>query len=443
MASPKQVERKKLSREELVKRVAAHERFLKKQAGGQRLQINFCVVPRNDFFDRNLQEAELVGADLSECDFTRANLARANLFGANLAHACFADANMSRVDLRGAVLKGANLEGADLSRADIRDGFLVTANENGDFDYSVVTTQKSTIDDAKFAGANLGEARLGRVMGQSTDLTNCNLRGANLAGADLSNSNLSGVVFTGADLSDANLSGCRLNGAVLVGAIMAGANLEGADLCACHFVVAEMEKCDLSRAVLPRTLADIGMSFGDMVVAHNDWLRTGGSQGAQIAVDGVDLGPIEWPGVTLSAAKLQRVTLVNAKFPSGRFDMANLEGSMLAGGDYSNATLRGANLDKAVIDGAIFRDADFSPLPLAGVANTKWPARLKGVRAHKTDFRGADLRGVDFTESSLRDADFRGADLSGARLVDCDLTGADMREAKTDDADLRGVMGLK
>ena len=29
--------------------------------------------------------------------------------------------------------------------------FLVTANENGEFDYSVVTTQKSTIDDAKFA----------------------------------------------------------------------------------------------------------------------------------------------------------------------------------------------------------------------------------------------------------------------------------------------------
>ena len=166
------------------------------------------------------------------------------------------------------------------------------------------------------------------------------------------------MVFTGADLSDANLSNCKLNGAVLVGAIMAGANLDGADMCACHFVIGEMEKCDLSRAVLPRTLADIGMSFGDMVVAHNDWLRTGGAQGAQVTIDGVDLGPIEWPGVTLSAARLQRITLVGAKLPSARFDMANLEGSMLAGVDISNGSLRGANLDKAVLDGANMRDTD-------------------------------------------------------------------------------------
>ena len=280
MAGVKPIARKKIGKEELVKRLAAHERFLKKQAGGVRLQANFCVLPRSDIFDRDLAEAELVGADLTECDFSRSNLSRANLFGANLTNACLTDANMTRVDLRGAVLKGANLEGANLMRADIRDGFLVTANENGEYDYSVVLTQKSTIDNAKFAGANLGEAKLGRVMGQTTDLTNCNLRGANLAGADLSNSNLSGVVFTGADLSDANLSGCRLNGAVLVGAVLAGANLDGADLCACHFVIAELEKCDLSRAVLPRTLADIGMSFGDMVVSHNDWLRTGGHAGA-------------------------------------------------------------------------------------------------------------------------------------------------------------------
>ena len=139
----------------------------------------------------------------------------------------------------------------------------------------------------------------------------------------------------------------------------------------------------------------------------------------------------------------QRVTLVGAKLPSARFDMSNLEGSMLAGIDISNGSLRGANLDKAVLDGANLRDTDFSPLPLAGVANSKWPARAKGIRGHKTDFRGANLKGVDFTESSLRDADFRQADLTGARLVDCDLTGADLREAITADADLRGVIGMK
>ena len=38
MAGVKPIARKKIGKEELVKRLAAHERFLKKQAGGVRLQ---------------------------------------------------------------------------------------------------------------------------------------------------------------------------------------------------------------------------------------------------------------------------------------------------------------------------------------------------------------------------------------------------------------------
>jgi uncharacterized protein YjbI with pentapeptide repeats len=443
LGTVKQVERKKLSKLDLLKRVDAHERFVKRMSGGARMAIHFAQIPGNEFVGKALAEAEFVGADLTECDFTGANLNRANFFGANLSYAIFVGADLSRADLRGCILKGAVLEGANLTRADIRDGFIVTANETGDLDYSVMTTHKANMDDAKFAGANLGEARLARKAAQRTDMTNCNLRGANLAGADLSNANMSGVVLAGADLTDTNMSGCKLTGAVLVGAQMSGANLDGADLCASYFIMAQMEKCDMSRAILPRSLADIGISFGDIVVTHNDWLRTGGGQGKQATFDGVDLGQIEWPGITLAAAKMIRVTLVGAKFPSGRFDMSTFEGSMLAEIDMSSASLRGANLDKCTLDGANFRDADFSPLPLAGMQGTKWPARLRGCRAQKADFRGADLSGADLTEASLRDVDFRGANLSGAKLVDCDLAGADLRETAMTDADLRGAMGVR
>ncbi|MFN8702994.1 MAG: pentapeptide repeat-containing protein [Rhodospirillales bacterium] len=199
----------------------------------------------------------------------------------------------------------------------------------------------------------------------------------------------------------------------------------------------------MSRAMLPKSLADLGISFGDIVVAHNDWLRTGGASGTQAKFEGVDLGPIEWPGITLSAAKMLRVTMVRAKMPSGRFDMATFEGAMLAEVDFSSASLRGANLDKCTLDGANFRDAVFSPLPLAGMQGTKWPARMRGCRAQKADFRGADMTGVDMTEASLRDVDFRGANLTGAKLVDCDLAGADLRDTVMTDADLRGAMGVR
>jgi uncharacterized protein YjbI with pentapeptide repeats len=144
----KQVERKKLSKLDLLKRMEAHERFVKKASGGARMQIHFAQIPRNDFVARALAEAEFVGADLTECDFSRANLDRANFFGANLSFAVFTDATMTRADLRGSILKGAILEGANLSKADIRDGFIVTANETGDLDYSVMTTHKANMDDA-------------------------------------------------------------------------------------------------------------------------------------------------------------------------------------------------------------------------------------------------------------------------------------------------------
>ena len=62
------------------------------------------------------------------------------------------------------------------------------------------------------------------------DLSNANLRGANLSDADLSNANLRGANLRGADLSNANLRGANLSDADLSNANLRGANLRGADL---------------------------------------------------------------------------------------------------------------------------------------------------------------------------------------------------------------------
>ena len=70
---------------------------------------------------------------------------------------------------------------------------------------------------------------------QGADLSDANLRGANLRGADLSgaylrNADLRGADLSGAYLRNANLRGAYLSGADLSGAYLSGAYLSGADL---------------------------------------------------------------------------------------------------------------------------------------------------------------------------------------------------------------------
>ncbi len=52
------------------------------------------------------------------------------------------------------------------------------------------------------------------------DLTEANLKGANLRHTDLQGANLRGTDLRGADLRDANLEGAKLNGVNLKGAIL-------------------------------------------------------------------------------------------------------------------------------------------------------------------------------------------------------------------------------
>ena len=63
------------------------------------------------------------------------------------------------------------------------------------------------------------------------DLSNANLRGANLRYANLSNADLRGANLCEADLSGANLCDAGLRYANLSGANLSGASLSGANLC--------------------------------------------------------------------------------------------------------------------------------------------------------------------------------------------------------------------
>jgi hypothetical protein len=65
---------------------------------------------------------------------------------------------------------------------------------------------------------------------QHLDLTNTEIRGANLTGAYLNEANLTGANLSGADLNGANLNWEDLSGVYLAGANLTGANLFAANL---------------------------------------------------------------------------------------------------------------------------------------------------------------------------------------------------------------------
>ena len=67
--------------------------------------------------------------------------------------------------------------------------------------------------------------------GSRANLSNADLRDANLSNADLSNADLFGANLRCANLSNADLRGANLSNADLCGANLRGANLSNADLC--------------------------------------------------------------------------------------------------------------------------------------------------------------------------------------------------------------------
>jgi uncharacterized protein YjbI with pentapeptide repeats len=176
---------------------------------------------------------------------------------------------------------------------------------------------------------------------------------------------------------------------------------------------------------------------------------------------GADLTGADLSRADLHGALLDRIVIIGT-----HFNDANLSGvsllrpsafSTLAAKRSEAASFAGANLTNARIF-ARFNGADFSgakldgatlaPFGRTGFIEHIWRTELLGanlshaslVRANLTYtmLAFANLRGADLTGAVLHKADLSRADLTGANL-----TGADLSEADLDGAILTGVRGLE
>ncbi|GAB6051968.1 hypothetical protein JCM17960_07880 [Magnetospira thiophila] len=158
--------------------------------------------------------------------------------------------------------------------------------------------------------------------GVQPDLSQADLRGANLSGMDLAEAvmslaNLKKANLSGANLKSSNLAGAILEDVNLAGCVMVGSNLSGARLTRTNLAGADMRRVNLS-----------GARFGGEAI-----------------LTGTDLGSANLAGAKLGGSIL-----------SG----ANLARANLAGADLRNTDLSGANLSGAVTAGARFDGADLS-----------------------------------------------------------------------------------
>ncbi len=158
---------------------------------------------------RDLTGADLRGADIRHVDFSYATLNRAFLFFALAEKARFVGAK-----LQGAWLGRAELPGADLYNAQLQGTSLFEAELQG-----------ASLDGAQLQGASLDGAQL-----QGASLVGAQLQGASLDGAQLQGASLDGAQLQGASLDGAQLQGASLGSAQLQGASLVGAQLQGVRL---------------------------------------------------------------------------------------------------------------------------------------------------------------------------------------------------------------------
>jgi hypothetical protein len=117
----------------------------------------------------------------------------------------------------------------DLSQADLRWANLCEASLPG-LCLGSVNLSESNLSGADLNGTELRKSDLIRANLGGSDLTRADLRAADLSEADLSGANLTKANLVNANLREANLAGADLNSADLTGANLREADLGGATL---------------------------------------------------------------------------------------------------------------------------------------------------------------------------------------------------------------------
>src|SRR5574344_275585 len=129
---------KKITTEELMEKIAEHQKWLRDKTTGKCLDASFL-----DFSDVNFYKIDFHGANFCDANFSCANFIGANFCNANFRDADFIGANFIGANFRDADFIGANFRDANFIGANFHDANFIGANFIG-----------ANFCDANFHGAN-------------------------------------------------------------------------------------------------------------------------------------------------------------------------------------------------------------------------------------------------------------------------------------------------
>ena len=208
----------------------------------------------------------------------------------------------------------------DLSEANLRKAELMGANLRK-ADLNRTDLSRAVLIRADLSRTDLGRADLSKAQLLGANLVEANLFGANLAGANLHRGNLSGAYFIEVNLKKAHLSRASLDGASLNESNLSQANL----------IKAELSRANLSRTTLTGT--DFRRANLYQAILDEADLRKANLQE-------VNLSRTSLVGVNLSQANLSRANLSEANINGADLSLANLSRALLGRTVLENIDLR-------------------------------------------------------------------------------------------------------
>jgi uncharacterized protein YjbI with pentapeptide repeats len=185
--------------------------------------------------------------NVEEIPYYLKNLDNADLSGAQLMTAQFRYASLGNTNFKGALLNYANFSGSNLSNADLSNADLSHAQLN-DTNLSGANLQGANLSNAAMGSTNLGKANLSHATLNGAYLSGADLTGAKLIEADLKDVKIDIVSFKGADLTGAKLNNAKIYGSDFQDANLTNANFYDAELDETSiYNAASLQRTDLSK----------------------------------------------------------------------------------------------------------------------------------------------------------------------------------------------------
>lgn len=395
--------------------IKKHTMFLIGKPGGARIVLKFKDLSRLHFRSADISGADFTGSIMAGCHLEGGKFVGTSFYACDLYGANFENANCSRADFRGAYVICANLKNTDLTAADMREGKVTERKKKKEGQKTMIYGQDMAMRPANFSGSDVTGSNMQSARATGADFTGCLLSGVNLRGADLRETSFESANLTGANLTGTDLRDASLKSAIVIGTVIEQAEVQG---------------LDLSQTVnqLGTTLESTGNTIEPMVQEHSKWVRTGGQQGKQMDLSGLDMRPLfhlrDYPLTAVKAvgAVFLGMNLAQIQMQSGILDNADFRDTIMTAADLRGSRLVGANLMRANL-----KTANFSALTFRNPDGTS--------RVHPSSLAGADLRFAILTGVNLAGADLTGANLMAATLAGANLTGADLRGANLENTD--------